>query len=93
MDSFNKRDFPGGSVVKHLSAMQETQEIRVQSLGWENPLEEEMASHSWKIAWRIPWTEEPGRLQSMEFAKNRTWLSIHVPLNEKTPVLKKKKNA
>ena len=45
--------------------MQETQEIRVQSLGWEDPLEEEMATRSSVLAWRIPWTEEPGGLQSM----------------------------
>ena len=38
---------------------------RVQSLGWEDPLEEEMATHSIILAWEIPWTEEPGRLQSM----------------------------
>ena len=48
--------------VKRLSTMQET---RVQSLGWEDPLEKEMAIHSSTIAWKIPWTEEPGRLQSM----------------------------
>ena len=48
--------------VKRLSAMQET---RVQSLGWEHPLEKEMAAHSSTLAWKIPWTEEPGRLQSM----------------------------
>ena len=47
--------------VKHLSAMQET---RVRSLGWEDPLEKEMATHSSILVWRIPWTEEPGRLQS-----------------------------
>ena len=41
------------------------QETRVQSLGWEDPLEKEMATHSSTLAWRIPWTEEPGRLQSM----------------------------
>ena len=41
------------------------QEIWVQSLGWEDPLEEEMATHSSILAWEIPWTEEPGRLQSM----------------------------
>ena len=40
-------------------------EIWVQSLGWEDPLEKEMAIHSSTIAWKIPWTEEPGRLQSM----------------------------
>ena len=46
-------------------SMQETQETRVQSLGWEDPLEEGMAAHSSILAWRIPWTEEPGGLQSM----------------------------
>ena len=49
-------------MVKRLSIMRET---RVQSLGWEDPLEKEMAIHSRTIAWKIPWTEEPGRLQSM----------------------------
>ena len=48
--------------VKRLPAMQKT---RVQSLGWEEPLEKEMAAHSSTLAWKIPWTEEPGRLQSM----------------------------
>ena len=43
----------------------EVQEIRVPSLGWEDPLEKEMATHSSTLAWKIPWTEEPGRLQSM----------------------------
>ena len=41
------------------------QEMRVLSLGGEDPLEEEMATHSGSLAWRIPWTEEPGELQSM----------------------------
>ena len=45
--------------------MQETQEMRVWSLGWEYPLEEGMANHSSIFAWRIPWTGEPGRLQSI----------------------------
>ena len=45
--------------------MQETKETRVQSLGQEDPLEEDMATHSSILAWRIPWTEEPGRLQSL----------------------------
>ena len=49
-------------MVKHLPAMRET---RVQSLGREDPLENEMATHSSTLAWIIPWTEEPGRLQSM----------------------------
>ena len=55
-------DFPGGQMVKNLPAMQETQ---VQSLGQEDPLEKGMATHSSILAWRIPWTEEPGGLQSM----------------------------
>ena len=42
------------------------QETRVQSLGWEDPLEKEVAPHSSILAWRIPWTEEPGGLQSVE---------------------------
>ena len=54
--------------VKHLSAMQET---RVQSLGWEDPLEKEMAAHSSILAWKIPWTAEPGRLWSM--GSQRVW--------------------
>ena len=49
-------------MVKRLPTMQETQ---VQSLGWEDPLEKEMATHSSTLAWTIPWTEERGRLQSM----------------------------
>ena len=47
---------------KRLPAMQETW---VPSLGWEDPLEKEMATHSTILAWKIPWMEEPGRLQSM----------------------------
>ena len=53
--------FPVAHMVKCLPAMRET---RVQSLGWEDPLEKEMATHSSTLAWKIPWTEEPGRLQS-----------------------------
>ena len=41
------------------------QETQVRSLGWEDPLEKEMATHSSTLAWKIPWTEEPGGLQSM----------------------------
>ena len=54
--------FPGGSVVKNLPAKQET---RVTSLAREDPLEKRMATHSSILAWRIPWTEEPGVLQSV----------------------------
>ena len=56
--------FPRGPVVKNLSAMQEILETRDQSLGWEDPLEEEMATHSSILTWEIPGTEEPGGLQS-----------------------------
>ena len=52
-------------MVKNPPAMQETQETQVQSLGWEDSPEKNMATHSSMIAWRIPWTEEPGGLQSM----------------------------
>ena len=51
--------------VKSSPAMQETQEMWVQSLGWEDPLEKEKAIHSSILAWEIPWTEEPGGLQCM----------------------------
>ena len=57
--------FPGKGIlhpVKNLTTMQETQ---VQSLDWEDPLEEGMVTYSSVLAWRIPWTEEPGGLQSM----------------------------
>ena len=58
--------------VKNLPAMQET---RVRSLGRYDPLEEGMATHSSVLAWRIPWTEEPGGLQSMGVPKSWTRLS------------------
>ena len=54
---------PSGSVVKNLLAVHEP---KVQFLGWEDPLEEGMAAHSSMLAWRIPWTKEPGGLKSME---------------------------
>ena len=50
-------------MVENSPAMQEKQEIRVLSLGWENPLEEEIATHFSILAWRILWAEEPGGLQ------------------------------
>ena len=55
--------------------MQEPQETQVQSLGQENPLEEEMATRSSILAWKIPWTEEPGVLQSMGLQQSWTHLS------------------
>ena len=59
-------------MVKNLPAMQEA---RVQSLGWEDPLKKEMATHSSILAWEIPWTEEPGGLQSMGSQKSWKQLS------------------
>ena len=61
--------FPGGSVVKNPPAKQET---RVWSLGWKDLLEKEMATHSSILAWEIPWTEEPGGLQSIALQKSQT---------------------
>ena len=57
--------FPSGSAVKNMPAMQELQETQVRSLGQEDPLEKGVATHSSILAWRIPWIEEPGGLQSM----------------------------
>ena len=51
--------------VKNLPALQETPETRIQSLGWEDPLEEGLVTHSSILSWRIPWTEDPGGLQSI----------------------------
>ena len=59
--------FPGGSEAKNLPAKQETQ---VWSLGQEDPLEKEMATHYIILAWEIPWTEEPGGLWSIESQKS-----------------------
>ena len=65
-------------MVKNLSAMQETW---VQSLGWEDPLEKEMATHSSIPAWRVPWTEEPGGLQSMGLQRVRHDLATNTLIN------------
>ena len=64
-DSLRHQGSPSGSEVKNLPTVQELQETWIQSLGWEDPMEEDMATHSSILAWRIPWTEEPGGLQSM----------------------------
>ena len=64
--------FPSGSAVKNLPAVPKMQ---VRSLGWEDPLEEEMATHSSILAWGISWREEPGGLQSMGLQKCQTVLS------------------
>ena len=67
------RDSLVAQAVKSLPAMQETW---VQSLGWEDSLEKEMATHSNTLAWKIQWTEEPGRLQSMGSQKvGHNWVT------------------
>ena len=66
--ALSKEGFPGGSVVKNLPAMQE---IQVLPLGKEDLLDEEMATHSSILARIVPWTEEPGRLPSMESQRVR----------------------
>ena len=55
----------GSLVAQMINSLPAMWETWVQSLGWEDPLEKEMATHSSTLAWRIPWTEEPGGLQSM----------------------------
>ena len=70
--------------VKNLPATQEMQEIWVRTLGQEDPLEKGMATHSRILAWRIPWTEEPGRLQSMELQVRHDWSDwthTHIHIN------------
>ena len=69
-------DFQVAQRVKNPPAMPETQEIWAWSLGWEDPLEEEVATHSSILAWRIPWAEETGGLQS---TKSWVWLSNWAP--------------
>ena len=75
-------------MVKNTSAMQETQEMGVQSLGQEDTLEREMATHSRILAWEIPWTEESGGLQSMGLQRikynlvmKQQQISLHICLS------------
>ena len=67
-------------VAQSLKRLPVLRETRVRSLGWEDPLEKEMATHSSTLAWKISWMEEPGRLQSMGSQRVRhnwaTWLSL-----------------
>ena len=68
--------FPIAQRVKNPPATQETQETGVRSLGQEDPLEKEMATYSSTLAWKTPWVEEPGRLQSRRVVKSQTWLNM-----------------
>ena len=65
MNNLKLLGFRSVSLVGKLPAMQEPQDIGVPSLGWEDPLEEGIATHSSLLDWRIPWTEEPGGLPSV----------------------------
>ena len=69
IDSAHDRASLEAQMVKNLPEMQELQETQVLSLGQEDPLEEGMATHSSILAWKIPWLEEPGRLQPMELQR------------------------
>ena len=71
-------DFPGGSVVKNPPANQETQETWFRSLDQEDPPREGMATHSNILTWQVPWTEEPGGLQSMRLQRvGHNWAHPH----------------
>ena len=78
-------------MVYHLPVVRETW---VWSLGWEGPLEKEMATHSSILTWRIPWTEEPGGLQTMGLQKSDTTerLHFHFPTENSMEVPQKTKN-
>ena len=71
----DKEGFPGGSVVKKKKKIYLPMQVTMK-MNWEYPLEEKMATHSSIIAWRIPWTEEPGRLQSMGSQRVRCYFHI-----------------
>ena len=71
MDNPNTAGFPGGSVIKNLPANAREARDAGSILGWGDPLEEGMATHFSILVWRIPWTEEPGRLQSIGLQRVR----------------------
>ena len=76
------RASPMAQVVKNPPVMQETQETWVQSLDWEDPLEEEMETHSSVLARKIPWKEEPGGLWSMGSQRDTTESAEHVCMHK-----------
>ena len=83
--SVRLQGFAASSVVKNPPAMQEMQETWIQSLCWEDSLKEGMATPYSIFAWRIQWTEEPGRLWSTRVTKSQTWLkrlNTHMSLQE-----------
>ena len=76
-------------MVKYLPTMQETW---VQSLGWEDRLEKEMATHSSILAWKIPWMEESGRLQSMRAERSYSTFKVRRGSREEIPLVQGKRN-
>ena len=72
---FKDTFFPGGASGKEPTCQCRRHEMQVQALGWGDPLEESMATHSSILAWRIPWTEEPGRLHSVHRVA-KSWTSL-----------------
>ena len=78
--------FPGGLVVKNLCANAGTQEVQVRSLGREDPLEEEVATHSSILVWKILWTDEPGGLQSKGLQRvGHDWTIEHMSCRKVVP--------
>ena len=75
-------------MIKNLPAVQDLQEIWVGSLGGEDPLEEGMVTHSSTLAWRIPWREESGRLESIGLQSDSFWTSLLAQLVKNPPAMK-----
>ena len=87
MEYFKHKGFPGGSVEKNRLPVQKTQEMQVWSLDGEEPLEEELATHSSTPAWKTAWTEEPGGLQSQtqlsDWVQRRARVHTHTHTHRK----------
>ena len=77
-------EFLGSLLAQKLKNLPAVLETRVRSLGWEDSLEKEMATHSSILAWRIPWTEEPGGLQSMDHKESDTTERLTLSLFHRT---------
>ena len=80
-----KQGFPGGARNRTHLQKQQMKEMWVRSLSWEDPLEEGMATHSSTLAWRIPWTEEPGGLQSWDHRESDTTEQLSTALKQSNP--------
>ena len=83
---YPKNGLPSGSVVKNQPAVQKPWETWIQPLDQEDPLEEDMATHSSILVWRIPWTEELGGLQSKGVQKDTTEVTYHTHIHPKNSV-------